>query len=188
MRLLYIFIGIAFICELLSAYLGSRGINNLWLMLLFTMLEYVFLVMVFSHWQANVRIRKTLLISIPVFLLVGISMMVSIERMSQISSISRSIEGVLLIMIASYTLFKIQARSEMPLLRNESFWVSIAVLIYFLGTIIFFALSDLLRTLPPEVLGVVAIGYTSINVLSYVLYARGFVCQYQAQKFGSPSS
>ena len=183
-KILVAYFAITLLGGIVQAYLGNRGINNLWSVYIIMMIEYAFLVFVFSYWQKKKILKTILYVSIPVFVFMSIGTMYLRGNLQQFNHYSMSIESIILVGISAYTLFEVSKESVGSLLREPRFLIATAVLVYFASTLILFALSNVLLTLPKQTVRVVFTFQVIMNIISNLIYAKGFLCQYQVQKSG----
>ncbi|MBR9977974.1 MAG: hypothetical protein KFH87_07790 [Bacteroidetes bacterium] len=131
-----------FLTELAGMLLSRMEIPNLWLYNTYTAIEYTLLMLIFSMINQNERIRRLLLFSIPVFLVIWIFSTFILKSSDQFQGIFLSIVSVVFVIISVATLINEMRNSEVLLVDNPVFWFSSGVLIYFAGNVIVFALID----------------------------------------------
>ena len=153
--------------DVFGLYLAFNRINNIWLFHLFTPLEYGFLVMVFSYWQKKSLLRLVLRLSIPLFALICLVNKLFLENLVTFDSFTASLEGSALIMISVYTLFNLYRGNSGPISKDPRFWITVAVLIYFAGSLPTFAFANIIALWSI---------HNILNVSSNVLFTGGFLC------------
>jgi len=153
--------------EAFSFYQALNKVSTIWLFHVFTPLEYGFLVVVFSYWQKKPLLRLLLRLSIPLFALICLVNKLFLESLVSFDNFTASLEGSALIMISVYTLFNLYRDNSGPISRDPRFWITVAVLIYFSGSLPTFAFANIIALWSiPHIL----------NVISNILFARGFLC------------
>ena len=177
MRLLLIYFSIDLATELSMAYLGSKGINNLWMVHLFTIIQYGFMIAVFSSWQSNNLIKRMLQVSIPITIVMGIVSMLFLENVRHFNNFSRPITSLILIMASAYTLFELNKEKAISVFQEPRFWISSGTLLYFASTLVLFALSNTLLNLPKHFTHMVFEIHSVMNIVANIIYAIGFLCQ-----------
>jgi len=160
----FIFIGLV---EAFSFYQALNKVSTIWLFHVFTPLEYGFLVVVFSYWQKRPLLRLVLQLSIPLFALICIANKLFVENLVSFDNFSTSLESLVLIIISVRTLFDLSRENSSTLSKDSRFWIAIAVLTYFSGNLPTFAFAN--------VIAVSSIKHI-LNVISNILFARGFLC------------
>ncbi len=188
MKILVAYFGVALMADLVGTYLAAQNINNLWVLHIMTIIEFGFLMWVFSCWQNNRMLRRILRMSIPLFSIVGIIAMFFLEGVGEYNTLSRSVECLILVAASAFALFELSKESFSSVFNQPRFWVGCAVLIYYASTLFFFSLSSALLEWSAERRAVVFDFHTFMNVIANLIYAGGFVCQFSAQKSGGPSS
>lgn len=181
LKTLCAYCGIALAVELVQAYLAINNVKNLWLLHVFTILEFVFLMMVYSAWQKNRLTKMMLRASIPLFVLIGVIAM-SGESIDQFNHFARPLASLFLVAAAALTLFELNRESGESVFLQPRFWVGAAGLIYFSSTLVLFALSNLLLTWPIEHVRLVFTFNTAMNIIANLGYAAAFLCRVRVQK------
>lgn len=177
MRLLIVYFGEGLFAEILFAYLGSKGINNLWLLHLFTIIDYCLLIAVFALWQKNILLRRILQISIPLIIILGIISILYLENIRHFNNFTRPMTSLILTMVSAYTLFELNTEKIVSLFREPRFWVCSGVVLYFTSTLLIFSLSNILLNLPHHLVRVIFEFNIIMNIVANIIYTRGFLCQ-----------
>ena len=188
MKILVPYFGLALVAEVTLVYIAANHVNNLWLFHIFTIVEYGFFVWVFSTWQ-NPTLRTILRASIPLFSAWGLVAMFLLKNLQQFNALGRSVASLVLVAVSSLTLFELSKERFGSVFRESRFWVACATLVYFAGTLVLFALSNVF------VLGwnaerarmVFSINII-LSIIANLIFAGGFLCQFQAQRLRGPSS
>ena len=177
MRLLLIYFGVAVITELLLAYMGSQGMNNLWLARVFSIVEFCLLTIVFSSWQNNKLLKRLLHISIPLMVVLGIFSTLYLENIRHFNSFSKPITSLILIMVSAYTLVELNKEKIDFLFREPRFWFSSGVLFSFSASLLLHALSNSLLHLPMSVVRLIFESNVVLSIIANIIYTGGFLCQ-----------
>ena len=156
--------------------LGSQKINNLWMMHLFTPIQFGLLMWIFSFWFEG-PIRSVALLSIPIFTLFWVIMLLFFESFTQFNTYTRPVEALVLIVVSGYTLYKTNKEDAETIFRMPRFWVASGTLIYFSGMILLYAVSNNLLAMSMETLRMVWLTIqTSSQIMSNLLFIGGFLC------------
>lgn len=178
LKLYTIFFGIAVIFDQIVTYLSSKQQNSWFLINIWILIEYCGTIYVFSYWQKNIRIQKVLRWSIPAYSIFWfIAKIFQMEDLHWFPQYTRSIESIILTIVAIYTLIKL-GETGTYINKHYQFWVCIGVLFYFSGNIILFSLSDLRLVIN------LFIVHSILNILANFLYAGGFWCHHYQLKRG----
>jgi hypothetical protein len=101
---------------------------------------------------------------------------ITFEPISGLSSITSSVSQAILALSAGYTLFVVIGNYTQSLLQYQRFWILIALILNYTGTLIPTALADVFFTQPGEA----SIILYSINwvliIISNILFAIGILC------------
>jgi hypothetical protein len=167
MRILLVFFAVSLLIEVIVDLLALYKINNLWLFHISTLLEYTLLILVFSYWQKKDILKLSLRLSIPLFLLIWFAAKLFLESFNQFDNFTSSMAGVILVVVSSYTLYDLSKENSVSLSRDPRFWVGSAVLIYYTGNLMLFALSNIIT--------IWAI-HSILNIIANLIYSGGFLC------------
>ncbi len=167
LKILVAYFALVVLVEAYCLYQAYNSGNTMWIFRFYTPIEYSFLVLVFSFWQKRAFLRRMLLYSIPLFVLIYLGSESFLETSNNFDNFTASLESVLLVGISAFTLLGINQEDKGNILRDPRFWVGTAVLIYFSGNVMIFALSK-------EITFWWA--HNSLNISANLLYSGGFLC------------
>ena len=167
MRLLLLLFASMALVEALSFYQAYNYRGTIWLFHLYTPVEYSLLALVFSFWQKRAFLRKMLLYSIPLFVLICVGSELFLATSNNFDNFTASLESVLLVAISSFTLLGINLEDGGNILGDPRFWVGTAVLIYFAGNLMIFGLSEEITFWWT---------HNSLNISANLLFSGGFLC------------
>lgn len=88
--------------------------------------------------------------------------------------LASSIAGIIYVMLSAYVLLGLFSEREKSVLKLFRFWISASLLIYSAGTIVYFALHELVVA---DYLMQIWLIHAVLNVASYCGYAVGFTCK-----------
>ncbi|MFZ1729801.1 MAG: hypothetical protein WAV84_06700 [Bacteroidota bacterium] len=143
----------------------------------FTAFEYLFLMLMFSAWYENGKLRSFMLYSIPVFLILWFAAKYIFDLSDQFDSYLLAIESVVFVILSVLTLMKEMRDSTVLLVDNPVFWISSGVLVYFAGNLFVFALIDQLLKDTISPLHSAWFIHAALNVSKNILYTLGFRAQ-----------
>jgi hypothetical protein len=159
---------------LIGLILTSRNINALWLAHVYELIEFVVFAVVFALWCKNAKLQRAMRLSILVFLGVWIIAKLSFERLTLYNTFTAPLEELLLAAMAMYTLITLLGEERKSPYREARFWVSIAVIIYCIGTLPLFALANILLTRPLEEFTKMWSINWGLTIVANILYAIAF--------------
>jgi hypothetical protein len=165
---LYIF---TFIEEVITIYIlyGLKG-NPYWLQHIYSPVEYIIIVLVFSRWIHNSTIRKALWISLPIYIILVIITDLTFEPLSESNAFMASISCVVHVFISLYVIISMYSEDHTLELSDYRFWFCSGILLYSMGSVLYFAFYHFLVSYQMWVF------HNICNVIAHLFYAMGFLC------------
>ncbi|MBI5645749.1 MAG: hypothetical protein HY962_02365 [Ignavibacteriae bacterium] len=168
---------------------NPQDMNLLWIFHIFTIAEFIFLMMIFNTWHMGRRSRKAVSIAGPVVLviLIAAKMYQGIKGTEQFDSFATTIEGIVVVTLAVLTLIYLTSDDIVHIFEDPRFWVVSAIMFYFAGNLIIFALGQ-------EALGVLRADNTTeaiwtmhsaLNITANCLYAYSFYLSHKKLRAAS---
>ncbi len=125
-----------------------------------------------------------LLTSIPLFIVLSLTNSLLFEGLSKFPSIARTIEAFVLIGLSAYSIFEISKDESISIIDEPRFWIVGAIFLHTIFTLILFAMANQLQASSPQAVILWKMFNLTINIIANFMYARGILCQVQAQKSG----
>lgn len=176
LRILVVYLTVGFVVGIVIVILAFQRINNLWLMQVYTPIQFSFLMWVFSHWSSG-AVKRVFLFSIPTFILFWGVMFLFFEDIGRFNAYSKPTSSLILVAASGYLLYQTNKESDEVFYRSPKFWVASGTLVYFSGMIVLYALFNQLLTVSAEQLALLwAPIQTTASVLSYLMYIMSFLC------------
>jgi hypothetical protein len=175
-RLLLILFGLTVIVEAYGFYCGQTKQNVYWFYHIYTPLEYGFLMVVFSFWQKNAALARALRLSIVVFTIVCIVNALIPNNLTKMNSFTISLSCIVYALVSAITLISLKKSDCGNISSDIRFWVSSGLLVYSSGGLGYFVFFPLIAQ--SHMVAVWSV-YSVINILAYVLFGIGFLCQCQ---------
>lgn len=127
------------------------GKNNFWLSHLYVPLEYMLLSMALSLGFKDKAIRKGIYLSIALVLLFAVANIFLWQPLDRMNSYVRSLSSTLMSLQALIYLYKaFMDMTNVKLLRDSFFLLSVGILIYFVGTVFLYVfLENMIRESRP---------------------------------------
>ncbi|TLY27513.1 MAG: hypothetical protein E6K56_11375 [Ignavibacteria bacterium] len=172
------FVTIALITELVTLWMALRGIQNLWLLQLYNLLELGLMLGVFAAWQKRKAVRSAYWIGGSLFAFFWVAAKwTGVETFGQPALYTHTVSSTILVVVATLTLLDlIRSEKEIEIFRDMRFWVASGVLLYFAGNIMLFLLSGRIAILGiGDAMTVYSIHWI-IDSVANVLYAGAFLC------------
>jgi hypothetical protein len=176
LKVLLALAGLTFVTEMTMLSLTNYGYRNLWLIHFFTPIQYSLLAWIFAAWIQDRKARRAIKVSIPLFWMWSAIVFLWIEQTTSFSTYSRSLEAFLVVTISAYALIELSKREVASLLTFPAFWVCIAVLVYFTGSAVIYASSNILLELSLEALTIAWTAKGGLNILANLFLGIGFTC------------
>jgi hypothetical protein len=168
-----LFAGVVNAC---AALLAFRHINNLPLLHVYTIVEFLFLSVFFYQFTGIPKIRKLILGGILLFPLYGLINFTFIQDLHVFNSYTRPVEAILLIVFSLvYFYLKTLDNNNLAWHTQPETWIVIGILIYFSSSLVQFSFSNVVSSLVSRniKLFIWAIHATLVLIM-YLLFAVGF--------------
>lgn len=165
--LLWLFVCIAVLNSASIYRLVAGSTNNMIELHIYTLLEYAFLMTILSYWQKTSAMKLYLRFSILLFALIWITAKIFLEEPTRFDSFTSSLESAVLAGASAFTLLGFLRENLESLYKQPRFWVVVAILIYFSGNLVAFALRPVI---------IVWSIHSMLNIISNLCYAGGFLC------------
>ncbi len=117
--------------EIITIILEFYKLKYFYIYHIFIPVEYTLWISYFYFITDNAIIRKIILITIPVFSIFCLYITISIVSLKDFPTIQLNIEGILLIIIAIYTIFTIEIKKNVSLFSRPVFWICVGVIVYY---------------------------------------------------------
>ena len=167
--------GVLVFADALQLYLALHGVRNLWVGYMGTVAGALVL-WALSYWQLGITGRLTLRVATVLFLVVWVILTVAVEDTSSFSRAGSPMANTVCLMAAAYTLLARSFRSHRELWRQDWFWVSGGLALYFA----IWSAIDLMRA---QLFGhdfvlmsqLQQVGFV-LNLVAFLAIARGVTC------------
>jgi hypothetical protein len=157
--------------------LASFHIHNLWTMHFNTMIEFIFIFMIYSAWIKQPRARRILLTSYIVFLFVWIASKFSFEPLSLADDGTATISKILQVAFSVYLLVDIVKENDIVWTQDARLWVVVGIILYAAGSLFWFALyNKMLQESPDRLIELYSLNWILI-IISNLFFLRAFLCK-----------
>ena len=158
-------------------WLSQKGIQNLWIGQIYTLVEFSFFTVTFSMWVESGTRQRILRWSIAAYAIIWSVLKVTVEHPGEFDNYSGPLAKLILLGLAMYTIRINFQRTESNLLTFARVWMSTGILLYGAGTLLILAASNQILKLSPE--GFLTLWYVnwSMLILSNLLYSKAFLCK-----------
>lgn len=172
---IFILLVITFFVEIINIICGIKGLNNTFIFIIYTPIEFILFTLFYKHFFDSIRKSSIHYLLIFLFLSLTIFDIFYVNDLLMINNFSPSIESIVFIIYSLLAFFFIMNRLMYPNLLNTSFfWINIAILIYFAGNLFLFLFSNhLQKNNWAQYLAVYNI-HSVTNIIYYILITIGF--------------
>lgn len=184
LTVLAIFIFISVIADGYALYTASKGINNLPVLHIYTVLEFAFFSTVYMHLFHQKKIKLALIIIIILFSCFAFYHSFFIADVFKFNSVTRVVESLLLTSTGLYFLYTmLDSDDYVKLGTYPYFWITSGVLLYFMGNFFLFMLYEMINSYVSKSVNIEFwILHSILNIIANVLYCVGFACSPRLQK------
>lgn len=168
LKALTFFLALSAIVEITSYYLWYEHRNNLPLLHLYTLIEFVFLSYIYREHIASVIPRRVINAIMVLFILFSVFNSLYIQSIYHFNTYARGIEIVLILFYAIVFVYALITRSDLTkLTRIPMFWVNTGVLLYYTTSFFVFLLSNNMLLMLPKSAVQLSWGFHGIFLLIY---------------------
>jgi hypothetical protein len=177
MKTLVILLFISLVSGNVALYLALKGISNLWIFHITTLIEFSFLMFILARWQVH-KLAKLILYSlIPFYAILWTIAKFTIENLRHFDNFTSTLANSILVIAALGTLIMIVWNRTGNLLKDIRVWVLTAILVYYAGNFMLLGLSNLILALPIQKIETAWSIQWTVLILSNLLYTGGFLCR-----------
>jgi hypothetical protein len=157
--------------------LASHKINNLWTAHLYTLFEFICVVLMYSAWMKERQNQVMLIVCLSAFILFWIVSKFTFEPFSRLDGWTAAISKILQITFSIFILVAIIKESDLVWTKDSRFWVGAGIIIYSAGSIFIFALFNKMLEISADRLRMVWHINWSLMIIANLFYARSFLCK-----------
>lgn len=185
-KALYVFpflLSAALLADVGATVLNHFNINYFILYHIYLPIEYISLSIYFYLTIRNVIIKKIILYSIPLFVLLSILFSLEVVVVSKYPNFQTNIECLLLIVWATIAIFTIEVKEDISILLLPVFWICVGILIYQCGVFTFTGLLNYLMKSRSDLYERLKNYHIVFNCIIYSLYSIAFICSRWTRKY-----
>ena len=177
LRILEWLIILGIVDSIVQWFLASFRIHNLWTMHFYTLIELIFVFMIYSSWMKQHRSRSVLLLCFTVFTILWIVSKFSFEPFSLADDGTAAISKILQIAFSAFLLLDIVKENEVVWTKDPRIWVTTGVIVYSAGSLLLFALfNKMLQISPTHLLMMWSVNWI-LAIISNLFFLRAFLCK-----------
>lgn len=162
----------------LVEYLMSiKGIHNIWVIHLSTIIEFIIIGLMFYVWEKNLYFKRAILVFGFCYIVFWLIAKASFESFSKLDTYTSIAAQVMYIVLAVNMLFNVLRDTHIPLKNDARLWMASGLLIYSAGTLFIVALFNTILEVMPEMLNVLWHINWILVIVIILFYARGIRCR-----------
>lgn len=143
MRIMAVYVFLAGLTQVFSSYLSAHRQNNLWVLHLYTPLEFACIVWYYSVVLKNFLKKWVFAAGAIGFGLLSVLNTAFLQDAQTFNTYARSLEGVLVILICLLWCYRTLVEMKIKQLEQApEFWVNTGLLLYYSGNVLLFAFSN----------------------------------------------
>lgn len=150
---------------------------------IFQPIEYLLLALFFYKIFLNNFIKKSILLSIPIVIIVSIINSFFLQNIYQFNSYAfLFIAFLLVIWSILYFIELLNNEFSLYVWNNPNFWICTGILFFYAGSFFLMGFITIIYKYNPELASKIYIINHLLNIILYSLYTYGFICQNRIQQ------
>jgi len=185
-KALYLFpflLSAALLSDLVATVLKYFGFNYFFLYHIYLPIEYSLLAYYFYLTIRNVRVKRAILYSIPMFIVFSLMFSLEVVLISKYPNFQTNIECLLLVVWATIAIFTIEVKEDVSILSLPVFWICVAILIYQCGIFTFTGMFNYLLKSKSDLFERLRSYHIVFNCILYTLYSIAFICSHRTKRY-----
>jgi len=174
MMILLLLLVIVAMVESYTFYLAVDSQNPYWVHHVYAPIEYALTATLFSIWQKKAAVKKLFRLSIFPFAILCLWDILSGGSLNDLNAFTASVAYTLYMGMSAYTLLNIDQKNIRSTFSDHRFWIGTALLFYSAGALAYFSFH---ATIVTDFLVQVWALHEGLNIVAYILYSVGFICQ-----------
>ncbi len=155
-----------------------NAINTHYLSQVYSLVEFCTIAAVFLVESENSQIKAAIEWAIFVFCVFWFVAKLTFEPMTLYDNYSSPLAALLVSVMAVHKLVGLLKDDKDTVSRKSMFWISIGIVIYFVGTMPLFALANMLMTRPLEEFANFWKIDWALTILANLIYTKAFTCKF----------
>lgn len=176
-RLLVALLSISILTEIAVEIRGKDANRHFVFYHFFVLFEYVFMTFILRQWITNKNVRKIMQISAFAFCVISLLISFYVQDFSFHPSINLNIEGLLILTWCIISFFSITPLEDTPIYYFPAFWITLAFLLYFAGSLGVNGVYNMLAEKVSNAKEIYTLFSSISNYLLYIFITIGILCQ-----------
>jgi hypothetical protein len=173
---LFIFFLFSALIELVLLIMGHWQINNVLLVNLFLLFEFLIVSLLVLQWIPYPVFKKIMLIVVSSIFIICSVRLFFFNLFSELDNLSSALENITLIIISGCLLYSVSADTSIQLTQNPKFWIGAGVFVFFTVNIVVFCTDNLLTNSSTTIRVAVWSINSILTIISNVFYSIGILC------------
>jgi hypothetical protein len=143
---------------------------------LFVLVEFTLVMLIILRWQHNVRVKQFIQVVMFAYIVLWVTAKISFEPWTSPYYYTGSIANVLITLSSGAALMLFEFDNKQPLIRSPKFWVLLAFVLYYAGTLLPIMFQGVLFKRSLYSLQLVWSINWFLSVTANILFAKGVLC------------
>jgi hypothetical protein len=169
-------------------WLRTRQENNLWLVYVGVPVQTALLLAAYAHWQVGPVERRAVRLAAVGFVALWAALVAWFEDTQAFSRFATPLQAILIVSVVAWTMVRRSTRTMESPASESWFWVSAGLLVYYGSGAVLGPVSNLLFRDAPHLVRAAFTAKAAVNIVAYLLVARGMLCKLPSGSSGGSSS
>ena len=186
LRLFPVYLLVTFTVESAGVWMSYNGITTTTLYNVFTTIEFIYYLWMFSQIIHNRKMKKILNNCLWAYPLAFIINKLFIQTGEQYHTLTAGIGSFLVVLAAIYYFYELfQSEKSVDLKREPAFWLSSGLLFFYSCSFPLFSLINYFYSPSDIIVGYILSLLSLVNILLYSSFIVAFLCRIRIRKFSS---
>lgn len=173
---LVVWCGVLFTADLLQLAASRVTENNLWTQYVITPVEDVIVLLMLSNWQRGDVSRLTFRAIAPIFLVAWVVLVAMLERTDDFSVFAHPFQALVMLAASLFTLARGALEETEQVTQRDWFWVTLGLSLFFAPGTALQPFAHEVYPVRPDLVRLAFYGKAAIDVVAFILIARGMLC------------
>ncbi|MBX2923609.1 MAG: hypothetical protein KF746_15515 [Chitinophagaceae bacterium] len=175
-----------FTVEYIAVRMSYKGINTIALYNIFTAIEFVFYLWMFSQIIHHPVIKKFLYNCLWMYPVVFLMNRLFIQKGEQYHTLTAGLGSLLIVLAAIFYFYELfQSEKSVDLVREPSFWISSGLLFFYSCSFPLYSLISYFYSPSNKIVNYLVSLSSLLNILLYSSFIVAFLCKIRIRKFSS---
>lgn len=176
LRLVAVCFVVMFVQDAAGWWMAERDLSNLWVSNIGTPVQTLLFLFALGEWQTGETERRAVRFAGLGFVLLWGALLAGFEDPRTFSRFGQPLQAILVVSVAAWTMVRRTIRTLEAPLAEPWFWVCAGLLLYFGSGAVLAPVAHVLLRSNPDQVRIAYVGKAVINIVAYLLVARGVLC------------